>query len=130
MKIKEEDSRSATLKLKENWQVREILKLIRNDESIQVVQEKPIILRWKGENNSDSTKDQIKEPVVDSKEDDNSGIKQDQKDIGQVHQCDGCDGCEGTKKKIFCKIILIPMVFPQLLFRIKTMMINTNNRLK
>ncbi len=106
------------LKLRKNWHLKEVLGLLRNDESIQIIGEKPITIRWKtereNENNGKLTTNSDEERqselgIEKSNKNDDKGKTSSQKCIEEhsntiSHQCDACDACENNKtntKEIF-----------------------------
>jgi replicative DNA helicase Mcm len=119
LKIKDDDDDGdirESLKSNENWHLREILKLFRNDDSMQIVQERPTILRWKGKNNFDF-KDKATETVV-SKDD--NPVKQDQKNNVQNNPCDECDECEDVQKKNILQTNIYSHSIPQVAIKDET----------
>ncbi len=109
-----------TLKLNNSYQLKQILILLRNDDTcIQIIQEKPMTVRWKKVN--EEHYDKLSEPNIDYKKEANHAIidkitldseKQKTQVIPEypnqmVKQCDECDECDEENKLLSKGIIPI-----------------------
>ncbi len=105
------------LKLNSNWHLKEILELIKNDDCLHIILDKPITIRWKGETNdrANNTLETIeKVQSTPSKLDPGTETKIECNKVAQNQNivavacfsdsltrkpCDGCDVCDGQNKK-------------------------------
>ncbi len=104
------------LKLNSNWHLKEILELIKNDDCLQIILDKPITLRWKGDANDKEKKiSETTENIqsTQSKLEPSTEIQMECTKVGQSQNiavlcssdslirksCDTSDVCDGPNKK-------------------------------
>ena len=105
------------LKLNKSWKLRQILLLIRNDNCMQIVEEKPVSIRWVKEDKSEYQKEKQEKQCllqvsvqsdtpagrsVNKKENNCSTHIQDSvvdNPVSIIEPCDVCDGCDATNEK-------------------------------
>ncbi len=108
------------LKLNNNWHLKEILEFIKNDDCLQIILDKPITIRWKGETNdkAKNTTENIKNVRSEiEKTPEYYKAVQNQNFIACSNnsftslECDECDECdspnkkEGLQKKIYNEFV-------------------------